>query len=240
MTDVQVTAESLVGFYIRNPVENYNHKVAIKIVDEKLIWKNAEQIWDLMLGEDNVLYLNETCPHYEKGVTSVEIEMEGTEITGLVLMGDVFEPVRSGGGRSTSPIPSAVGGADDSTYVFTMPNIQERLEGRYERQPVENETHVIHLDYDNDVLTWENDAGQSWVLTPPDDDDDVNEDGITILQIGDDCPHYKDGVREASVEIQDHDIVGIQFMGELYRKTNVVGEDESECAVYGDDAMSRD
>jgi len=199
--------QSLVASYRRFPTETDSHRASIQFDGERLTWHNAAgQVWSLRL-EDTTLYIDESCPHYAEGLRSMEIQMEGDEVVGIEFMGLVYAPQM-----------------DIQSIVVSMPNIQERIEGRYERHPMENANHMIKIDYDDGVLRWENNDGVSWVLS-------VSEGDENVLNVGEDCPFYAEGGTKAVVQLENDNVTGIEFMGEVYTKTDVFGEDESEGAV---------
>ena len=203
--------QSLVGSYRRYPTENDYHKAVIRCDNDELTWHNdAGQVWTLRL-EDNSLYIDESCPFYQDGVRLMDVQLEGDVVVGVEFMGDVYACQEDSGPRE---------------IVLTMPTLQERLEGRYQREPVENQSHVVNLleGEEEGVLKWEDDAGGSWSLRVSDDDN--------VLLVGEDCPVFADGHTQVLIKREEDNIVGLEFMGDLYAKADAFGgEDESECAI---------
>ncbi len=83
--------------------------------------------------------------------------------------------------------------------------------GSYQHDPVVNEWHRGRLSLNqNNTLTWTNGAGVSWTLTP----DLANK----SLRTGPDNPYQTENIRDFAIELENRNVVGFRFGGDLYKK----------------------
>ena len=204
--------ESLIGSYRCFPTTEDYHKAKITVGDDgELAWSNeAGQAWTVRLEEsDKVLLLDESCPHYADGERSMTIDTEGSAVVGIVFRGDLYAPQEDGEGM----------------VLLGMPSLEERLVGRYLKDPFGPSEPSVELKHDNGKLTWNGSDGAGWILNASDDGDKV------MLTTGEDCPFYAQGGTSVTVKEDDGVILSIEFMGVTYTKSNEFGDDESEGAV---------
>ena len=74
----------------------------------------------------------------------------------------------------------------------------------------ENGWHYVRITWDEDAeqFTWRNRAGIEWTLKPV--EDDHGQWSTTKLAVGEDCPYYEDGHKEAALEYKDNKIYAIR------------------------------
>jgi hypothetical protein len=105
--------------------------------------------------------------------------------------------------------------ADDNLLKETMTS---RLAGSYRREPVELPHHRVQVDdISDEKLKWKSEGHEkAWILTVSPDDD-------TLLLLSEDCPYFDD-CKQVTVEMEDENIIGLRFNGELYSRKEIVFE----------------
>lgn len=212
---IQLTVNSVVGTYQRNPVENGWHVGQIAPgPNNTLIWSNREGIqWTLTPDfAAGVLRTGGDNPYASEGNPPFTIEVENGAVAGIRFRNDSYRRVSGNFAPAPHPQPNPNPNPMPQPQQLNLASIL----GAYQRTPVENGWHSGRITAGpNNNLIWTNQEGIRWNLSL-----DL---GNKQLRTGGDNPYASEGNPPFTLEVQNGNVVAFNFRDERYQRVGNVG-----------------